>query len=34
MMLRTGYQALSNIEQQHIDEQILERIFHRFCIGK
>ncbi|MHC4571402.1 MAG: tRNA modification GTPase [Planctomycetota bacterium] len=34
MMLRAGYQALSNIEQQHIDEQILERIFHRFCIGK
>jgi len=34
MMLRSGYQTLSNIEQEHIDEQILERIFHRFCIGK
>ena len=34
MMLRTGYQALSNIEQQHVDEQILDRIFSRFCIGK
>ncbi len=34
MMLRTAYQALSDIEQQHIDEKILERIFSRFCIGK
>ncbi len=34
MMLRTAHQALSDIQQQHIDEQILERIFSRFCIGK
>ena len=33
MLLRAAYQAVSNIEQ-HIDEQILERIFSRFCIGK
>jgi tRNA U34 5-carboxymethylaminomethyl modifying GTPase MnmE/TrmE len=34
MMLRAAYQDISNISQQHIDEQILERIFSRFCIGK
>ena len=34
MMLRTAHQAISNIEQETIDEQILERIFSRFCIGK
>ena len=34
MMLRAAYQSISNIEQPHIDEQILERIFGRFCIGK
>jgi tRNA modification GTPase len=34
MMLRTAHQALSDIQQQHIDEQILDRIFSRFCIGK
>ena len=34
MMLRAAYQAISNIEQQNIDEQILENIFGRFCIGK
>jgi tRNA modification GTPase len=34
MLLRTAYQAVSTIEQQHIDEQILEEIFSRFCIGK
>ena len=37
MMLRAAYQALSAIEQPiggHIDEQILELIFNRFCIGK
>jgi tRNA modification GTPase len=34
MMLRTAHQALSDIQQQHVDEQILERIFSRFCIGK
>ena len=34
MMLRAAYKAISEIEQQHIDDQILEQIFSRFCIGK
>jgi tRNA U34 5-carboxymethylaminomethyl modifying GTPase MnmE/TrmE len=34
MMLRVAYQDISNIEQETIDEQVLERIFSRFCIGK
>jgi tRNA modification GTPase len=34
MLLRAAYQSISDIEQQHIDEEILERIFSRFCIGK
>ena len=34
MMLRSGYQSISNISQENIDEQILENIFGRFCIGK
>jgi tRNA modification GTPase len=33
MMLRAAYQGVSNIQQQ-VDEEILERIFSRFCIGK
>jgi len=34
MMLRTALNQLSNIEQHQIDEQLLDRIFSRFCIGK
>jgi tRNA modification GTPase len=37
MMLRAAHQAISDIElplTTHIDEQILEQIFSRFCIGK
>jgi tRNA modification GTPase len=34
MMLRAAYEGLSSIAQQHVDEEILERIFSRFCIGK
>jgi len=37
MLLRTAYQAVCDIERAggaHIDEQILEQIFGRFCIGK
>ena len=34
MLLRAGYQILSNLQQHGIDEAILERIFSRFCIGK
>jgi tRNA modification GTPase len=33
MLLRAAYQSISDI-QQHVDEEILERIFSRFCIGK
>ncbi len=37
LMLRAAYQAVSGIESAtmgHIDEQILEQIFSRFCVGK
>ena len=34
MMLRTACQAVADIEQEHIDEQVLDRIFSHFCIGK
>ncbi|MBL7152742.1 MAG: 50S ribosome-binding GTPase [Phycisphaerae bacterium] len=37
MMLRAAYQCISAIEQPQcieVDEQILEQIFSRFCIGK
>jgi len=34
MMLRTACQAIADIEREHIDEQVLDRIFSRFCIGK
>ncbi len=37
MTLRAAYQAVSCIESAtggHVDEQILEQIFSRFCIGK
>jgi len=33
-MVRAACQALCQIEQQPIDEQVLDRIFSRFCIGK
>jgi tRNA modification GTPase len=33
-MIRAACQSISQIEQQHIDEQVLDRIFTRFCIGK
>ena len=34
MMLRAAYQAVSDIEQQPVDERLLERIFKNFCVGK
>jgi tRNA U34 5-carboxymethylaminomethyl modifying GTPase MnmE/TrmE len=33
-MIRAACQSISQIEQQHIDEQVLDRIFSRFCVGK
>ena len=34
MMIRSACQAIAQIEHQSIDEQVLDRIFSRFCIGK
>ena len=34
MMIRAAHQALSEIEHQPVDEQVLDLIFTRFCIGK
>jgi len=34
MMIRAAGQAVSEIESQPVDEQILDRIFSRFCVGK
>ena len=37
LLLRAAYQAVFDIRQPttaHVDEQILEQIFNRFCIGK
>jgi tRNA modification GTPase len=34
LMLRAAHQALAQIEQQPLDEQVLDRIFSRFCLGK
>jgi len=35
MMLRAAYQAISDIESAgRIDDEILERIFSRFCVGE
>ena len=33
-LIRTAYEALADIGQQPVDEQILDHIFSRFCIGK
>jgi tRNA modification GTPase len=34
MLMRSAYQEICDIERQPIDEQLLDRIFSRFCIGK
>ncbi len=34
LMIRAACQAISQIEQPSLDEQVLDRIFRRFCIGK
>ncbi|HON92247.1 MAG TPA: tRNA modification GTPase [Sedimentisphaerales bacterium] len=34
MMIRAACEAISGIEREPLDEQILERIFSRFCVGK
>ncbi|MCU0914182.1 MAG: 50S ribosome-binding GTPase [Planctomycetes bacterium] len=34
LLIRAACQSLTQIEQQPLDEQVLDRIFRRFCIGK
>ncbi len=34
MMIRAACAAIAGLAQEHLDEQILDRIFSRFCIGK
>jgi len=34
MMIRAACEAISGIERQHLDEQVLDRVFSRFCVGK
>lgn len=34
MFLRSSHEVLADIENQPVDEQMLERIFSTFCIGK
>lgn len=34
MTLRAAYREISQIEQHNLDDQILNQIFSRFCIGK
>lgn len=34
MMLRAGFDVLSGLETEDVDEQVLDRIFSNFCIGK
>jgi tRNA modification GTPase len=34
MMLRAAYKEIGDIERHHVDEEVLDRIFSRFCIGK
>lgn len=34
VMIRTACQAISDIESQPVDEEVLDRIFGRFCVGK
>jgi tRNA modification GTPase len=34
MMLRSAHNQLNAVEQHNLDEQVLDRIFSRFCIGK
>jgi tRNA modification GTPase len=34
MLLRQAYKSLGSIQNEHIDEKILDRIFSQFCIGK
>lgn len=34
MLIRASYQELSGVEREDINEEVLERIFSNFCIGK
>ncbi len=34
MVIRGAYEGLGEIEQEHVDEKVLDKIFGQFCIGK
>ena len=34
MLLRSGYEVLSQVEREDVNEAVLDRIFSSFCIGK
>lgn len=34
MMIRAACESISGLSRQHLDEQVLDRIFSRFCVGK
>jgi tRNA modification GTPase len=34
MMIRAACESICGLSQQHLDEQVLDRIFSRFCVGK
>jgi tRNA modification GTPase len=34
MLLRAAYRCVGDIQQQPVDEQVLQKIFSRFCVGK
>lgn len=34
MLLRSGYEVLSQVEREDVNEAVLDRIFSGFCIGK
>ncbi|MCK5564793.1 MAG: hypothetical protein KAJ07_06065, partial [Planctomycetes bacterium] len=34
MLLRSAHETLGGLEREDVDEQVLDRIFSTFCIGK
>lgn len=34
MLLRSGYEVLSQVEREDVNEAVLDRIFSNFCVGK